>query len=88
MGLLLCVVVTAASVQDRDAARPLLWRLAASYRTVTLTWPDGGYAGQLVTWAAARCTGPCRSSGAPITCAPSRSCPAGGWRSSEPSAGS
>src|SRR5258708_2879532 len=29
MGLLLCVVVTAASVQDRDAARPLLWRLAA-----------------------------------------------------------
>ena len=53
MGLLSCVVVTAASVQDRDAARPLLWRLAASYRTVTLTWADGGYAGQLVTWAAA-----------------------------------
>jgi transposase len=53
MGLLLCVVVTAASVQDRDAARRLLWRLAASYRTVTLTWADGGYAGQLVTWAAA-----------------------------------
>ncbi len=53
MGLLLCVVVTAASAQDRDAARPLLWRLAAGFRTVTLTWADGGYAGKLVTWAAA-----------------------------------
>jgi transposase len=52
MGLLLCVVVTAASVQDRDAARPLLWRLAASFRGVTLVWADGGYAGKLVTWAA------------------------------------
>ena len=27
MGLLLAVVITAASVQDRDAARPLLWNL-------------------------------------------------------------
>jgi transposase len=52
MGLILCVVVTAASVQDRDGARPLLWRLAASFRTVTLIWADGGYAGKLVTWAA------------------------------------
>ena len=52
MGLILCIVVTAASVQDRDGARPLLWRLAASFRTVTLIWADGGYAGKLVTWAA------------------------------------
>jgi hypothetical protein len=52
MGLILCIVVTAASVQDRDGARPLLWRLAASFRTVTLVWADGGYAGKLVTWAA------------------------------------
>ena len=51
MGLILCVVVTAASVQDRDGARPLLWRLAAGFRTVTLIWADGGYAGKLVTWA-------------------------------------
>ena len=29
MGLLLAVVITAASVQDRDAARPLLWNRAA-----------------------------------------------------------
>jgi transposase len=52
MGLILCVVVTAASVQDRDGARPLLWKLAAAYRAVTLIWADGGYAGKLVTWAA------------------------------------
>ena len=52
MGLILVIVVTAASVQDRDGARPLLWRLAASFRTVTLVWADGGYAGKLVTWAA------------------------------------
>jgi transposase len=51
MGLLLCVVITAASVQDRDGARPLLWQLAAGYRTVTLVWADGGYAGKLVNWA-------------------------------------
>jgi transposase len=51
-GLILAIVVTAASVQDRDGARPLLWRLAAACRTVTLIWADGGYAGKLVTWAA------------------------------------
>jgi hypothetical protein len=44
--------VVTASVQDRDGGRPLLWRLAARFRTVTLVWADGGYAGQLVTWAA------------------------------------
>jgi transposase len=52
MGLILCVMVTAASVQDRDGARPLLWQLAAGFRTVTVVWADGGYAGKLVTWAA------------------------------------
>ena len=51
MGLISRVVVTAASVQDRDGARPLLWKLAAGYRAITLIWADGGYAGQLVTWA-------------------------------------
>jgi transposase len=52
LGLTLCIVVTAASVQDRDGARPLLWKLAAACRTVTLIGADGGYAGKLVTWAA------------------------------------
>ena len=52
LGLVLVIVVTAASVQDRDAARHLLWRLAAGFRHVSLTWADGGYVGKLVTWAA------------------------------------
>ena len=52
LGLILVIVVTAASVQDRDAARHLLWRLAAGFRHVSLIWADGGYAGKLVTWAA------------------------------------
>ena len=51
MGLLLTVLVTAASVQDRDAARPLLWNLRKAFPSVKLAWADGGYAGKLVTWA-------------------------------------
>lgn len=50
MGLLLCVLVTAASTQDRDGARPLLEQLAASFRRIQLIWADGGYAGKLVEW--------------------------------------
>jgi transposase len=51
MGLLLTVLVTAASVQDRDAARPLLWNLRRAFPQIRLAWADGGYAGKLVTWA-------------------------------------
>jgi transposase len=51
IGLLLTVLVTTAGVQDRDAARPLLWNLRRAFPTVRLTWADGGYAGKLVTWA-------------------------------------
>ena len=50
-GLLLTVLVTAASVQDRDAAKPLLWNLRRAFPQVKLAWADGGYAGKLVTWA-------------------------------------
>ncbi len=52
MGLLLTVLVTAASVQDRDAAKPLLWNLRKAFPSVKLAWADGGYSGKLVTWAA------------------------------------
>ncbi|MDQ3153522.1 MAG: IS5 family transposase [Actinomycetota bacterium] len=52
LGLLLAVVVTAASVQDRDGACPLLAVLRERFSTITLIWADGGYAGRLVTWAA------------------------------------
>ncbi|TNC29273.1 IS5 family transposase [Amycolatopsis alkalitolerans] len=51
LGLLLCVLVTAASVQDRDGARPLLSLLAASCHRVRLIWADGGYSGKLLDWA-------------------------------------
>jgi transposase len=53
MGLLLAVVITAASVQDRDAARPLLWNLHRSSRRIRLIWADAVYAGKLSAWAAA-----------------------------------
>ena len=52
-GLLLVVLVTAAGVQDRDAARLLLAGLRTCFPTVTWVWADGGYAGRLVDWAAA-----------------------------------
>jgi transposase len=50
-GWLLAVVVTAASVQDRDGACPLLALLRERFSTITLIWADGGYAGRLVVWA-------------------------------------
>ncbi|WP_219537626.1 transposase [Nonomuraea guangzhouensis] len=51
LGLLLCVIVTAASVQDRDGAYPVLALLREKFSTITLVWADGGYTGRLVTWA-------------------------------------
>ena len=51
-GLLLAVVITAACVQDRDAARPLLWNLHRSRRRVRLIWADAVYTGKLAGWAA------------------------------------
>jgi putative transposase len=51
-GLLLAVVITAASVQDRDAARPLLWNLHRACRLVRLIWADAVYTGgKLTSWA-------------------------------------
>jgi transposase len=54
LGLLLTVLVTAASVQDRDAAKALLWNLRKAFPAVKLAWADGGYAGKQVTWASSR----------------------------------
>jgi transposase len=48
----LAVVITAASVQDRDAAKPLLWNLSRCCTRVRLAWADAGYAGKLTGWAA------------------------------------
>jgi len=49
IGLLLAVLLTAASVQDRDAAKPLLWNLRKAFPTIRVAWADGGYAGKLAT---------------------------------------
>lgn len=54
-GLLLAVVVTPASVQDRDGARLLLSRLGGACKQLRLIWVDGGYRGQLLDWVAAHC---------------------------------
>ncbi len=43
LGLLLAVVITAASVQDTDGGKDVTTRLAASYPPVTAGWADGGY---------------------------------------------
>ena len=51
LGLVLSVMVTAASVQDRDGAFRLLALLRERFSTITLVWADGGYAGRLVSWA-------------------------------------
>ena len=45
------MLITAASVQDRDAAKPLLWNLQKVFPSIQLAWADGSYAGKLVTWA-------------------------------------
>jgi putative transposase len=50
LGLVLLVWVSAASVQDRDAARTLLARLAHQFSRLVVIWADGGYAGRLVDW--------------------------------------
>jgi putative transposase len=51
-GLLLAVIVTAASVQDRDGARLLLERLTGVGKKLRLIWVDGAYRGSLLDWVA------------------------------------
>jgi len=45
------VLITAAGIQDRDTARPLLRNMRRAFPTVKFSWADGGYGGKLVTWA-------------------------------------
>ena len=49
-GNLLGVVVTPASVQDRDGAKVLLCLFAHLYLTLKTIFADGGYAGQCEDW--------------------------------------
>jgi transposase len=48
--LILAVVVTAASVQDRDGAQHVLAVLRHKYSRLRVIWADQAYAGQLVAW--------------------------------------
>lgn len=51
-GNLLVVQVHAANVQDRDGAEQVLTESHDLCPSVTYGWADGGYAGELVEWAA------------------------------------
>jgi putative transposase len=44
------VVVTAASVEDRDGAKSVLEALRHQFTRVRLIWADGAYAGDLAAW--------------------------------------
>jgi transposase len=51
VGLLVVVLVTAASLQDRDGGRLVLNRARMKMPSMVLVWADGGYAGKCVEFA-------------------------------------
>lgn len=51
IGLLVVVLVTAASLQDRDGGRLVLDRARMKMPSIALVWADGGYAGRCVEFA-------------------------------------
>lgn len=51
LGLLICIVVHSAAIQDRDGAKLVLTKARALAPRVALVWADGGYAGKLIAWA-------------------------------------
>lgn len=51
IGLLIVVLVTAASVQDRDGGRLVLAKARMRMPSIVLVWADGGYAGGAVEFA-------------------------------------
>jgi len=50
LGLLISVVVLAANIQDRDAAKIVCLRSKRRLPRLRLLWADGSYAGKLVEW--------------------------------------
>ena len=55
LGLLLAVVVTAASVSDAAGARLLFARLGGSCKKLRRIWVDGTYRGKLLSWVVDHC---------------------------------
>jgi transposase len=54
LGLLLVVIITAASVQDSAGGQQVLDHLAAAHPSVSLTWVDGGYNSTVIRHGAQR----------------------------------
>jgi putative transposase len=54
LGLMLVIVVTAASVQDRDGAKLVFQVLPGSCKKLRRIWVDGGYRGKLLNWVSER----------------------------------
>ena len=50
LGLVLAIMITPASVQDRDAAKSLIKGLVNMFGRLQIIWADGGYLGALVRW--------------------------------------
>ena len=48
LGLILCVVVHGANVQDRDGAKLVFEKMKDCFAQLELIWADGGYAGKLI----------------------------------------
>jgi putative transposase len=55
LGLLLAIVVTAASVSDAKGARLLFARLGGSCKKLRRIWVDGTYRGKLLDWVVDHC---------------------------------
>jgi putative transposase len=54
LGLVVVLLVTPASVQDRDGARKLLRGFGVHRKKLRKIWVDGGYRGELLAWVKAR----------------------------------
>lgn len=52
IGLLMVVVVTAASVPERVGAKLLFAKMKGSCKKIRRVWADGGYRGEFVAWVA------------------------------------
>lgn len=50
LGLILGVVITSASVQDRDGAKGLIKDLVSWFGRLQVIWADNGYSGKLIQW--------------------------------------
>ena len=55
IGLLLCVVVHPANIQDRDGAKQVLKKAKDKFPRLKLVWADGGHRGKLIDWVQQTC---------------------------------